>query len=234
MLFAGVRLGIIAPPMKSCEGNFASQRLAMIEHQLRARGITDERVLEVMGDLAREQFIGPAHRHEAYEDRPVPIGSGQTISQPYIVALMSQELAVGPDCHVLEIGAGSGYQTAILARLAKEVFAVERIAELARRAGDVLDELGITNVTLTTADGTLGLPEHAPFDRIICAAAGPDVPEAWIEQLADGGRIVMPVGGSETQNLIALDKHGQKTSRRNLCGVRFVRLIGQQGWNDYA
>jgi len=204
----------------------------MVERQLRARGISDERVLEVMTDLPREKFIGSAHRHEAYEDRPVPIGSGQTISQPYIVAIMSQELAVGPDHRVLDVGAGSGYQTAILARLVKEVFAIERIAELAERVDAVLADLGIDNVNLMTGDGTLGWPEEAPFDRIICGAAGPEVPEAWIEQLAEGGRIVMPVGGPEVQNLIAIDKQGGKITRRHICGVRFVKLIGQEGWDE--
>ncbi|MDY7010426.1 MAG: protein-L-isoaspartate(D-aspartate) O-methyltransferase [Planctomycetota bacterium] len=207
-------------------------RRAMVEYQLRARGISDERVLEVMAEIPREKFIAQARRDEAYEDRPVPIGSGQTISQPYIVALMSQELSVGPDHRVLDVGAGSGYQTAILARLGREVFAIERIEELADRAGAVLAELGIDNVTLMTGDGTLGWAEEAPFDRIICGAAGPDVPEAWIEQLAEGGRIVMPVGGPDVQNLIAIDKKGGKITRRHICGVRFVRLIGQQGWNE--
>ncbi len=218
--------------MDTCEGNFAGLRRAMVERQLRARGISDERVLEVMTDLPREKFIGQAHRHEAYEDRPLSIGSGQTISQPYIVALMSQELAVAPAHRVLDVGAGSGYQTAILARMGREVFAIERIAELAGRAEAVLAELGIDNITLTVGDGTLGWAEEAPFDRIICGAAGPDVPEAWIEQLAEGGRIVMPVGGPEVQNLIAIEKHDDKITRRNICGVRFVRLIGQQGWGE--
>ena len=204
----------------------------MVERQLRARGISDERVLEVMTDLPREKFIGQSHRHEAYEDRPLPIGAGQTISQPYVVALMSQELDVGSDHRVLDVGAGSGYQTAILARLGREVFAVERISELAERAKATLDELGITNVTLKIGDGTLGWAEHAPFDRIICGAAGPDVPEAWIEQLADDGRIVMPVGGPEVQNLITVEKHGDKITRRDICGVRFVKLIGRQGWGQ--
>ena len=135
-----------------------------------------------MSEIPRERFVGPAHQHEAYADRPVPIGAGQTISQPYVVALMTQELDVRPDHRVLDVGAGSGYQTAILARLAREVFAVERIAELAGGAAAVLEGLGLTNVTLTTGDGTLGWPEHAPYDRIICGAGGPDVPAAWIEQ----------------------------------------------------
>lgn len=216
--------------MKSKEADFAVLRQMMVRDQLRGRGIHDERALQVMAELPRDRFIGPGHRHEAYEDRPVPIGAGQTISQPYIVALMTQELDVHPDHRVLDVGAGSGYQTAILAGLAKEVFAIERIDELGAQAAEVLEELALTNVTLTTGDGTLGWPEHAPFDRIICGAAGPDVPQAWIEQLADGGRIVMPAGGSEMQVLIAVDRHGDRITRRDICGVRFVRLIGEEGW----
>jgi len=218
--------------MSPYEDNFVRQRRDMIELQLRARGIRDERVLKVMGELPREKFIGPVHRDEAYEDRPVPIGAGQTISQPYVVALMTEALKVEPRHRVLEIGAGSGYQTAILAKLAKEVFAIERIAELAERASKVLLELGIDNVQLRVGDGTLGWPEQAPFDRILCAAAAPDVPEAWIEQLADNGRIVMPIGGPEMQNLFLITKQGDKITHENLGGVRFVKLIGKQGWEE--
>ena len=218
--------------MCSYEDKFARQRQDMVEYQLRARGIRDERVLKVMGELPREKFIGPVYREEAYEDRPVPIGAGQTISQPYIVALMTEALKVEPHHRVLEIGAGSGYQTAILAKLAKEVFAIERIAELAERASKVLQDLGIDNVHLRVGDGTLGWPEQAPFDRILCAAAGPDVPEAWIEQLADNGRIVMPIGGPEMQNLFLITKQGGKITHENLGGVRFVKLIGKQGWQE--
>jgi len=145
---------------------------------------------------------------------------------------MVQELDLRPEHRVLDVGAGSGYQTAILARLAREAFAIERIGPLARSASAALAELGIRNVTLTVGDGTLGWPEHAPFDRIVCGAAGPEVPEAWIEQLADGGRLVMPTGGPEVQTLVVVDKHAGRTSRRNLCGVRFVRLIGREGWPE--
>ena len=218
--------------MKGKETDFALLRQMMVADQLRGRDIRDERVLKVMAEVPREKFVGPGQQDEAYEDRPVPIGAGQTISQPYIVALMTQELDVRPSHRVLDVGAGSGYQTAILAGLAKEVFAIERIEELRQRAAGVLEELGLTNVTLITGDGTLGWPEQAPFDRIICGAAGPDVPETWLEQLAEGGRIVMPVGGPEMQVLVAVDKRGGKTARRRICGVRFVRLIGRQGWAD--
>ena len=204
----------------------------MVARQLQRRDIIDQRVLDVMAEVPRERFISPEHHHEAYADRPVPIGCGQTISQPYIVALMVQHLRVGSGHRVLDVGAGSGYQTAILAKLAKEVFAIERIAALASRARATLAELALDNVTITVADGTLGWAAHAPFDRIICGAAGPDVPQLWIDQLVDGGRIVMPTGGRDIQTLIALEKRGVKTARVNICGVRFVHLIGQQGWAD--
>jgi protein-L-isoaspartate(D-aspartate) O-methyltransferase len=218
--------------MKDPEANFLRQREAMVRTQLRGRGISDPRVLEVMGELEREKFIPPDFQHDAYADCPVPIGSGQTISQPYVVALMTQELDVQAHHRVLDVGAGSGYQAAILAKLARQVYAIERIEELTRRARAVLDQLGIANVTLTTGDGTLGWPEQAPFDRILCGAAGPDVPAPWIEQLAEGGRIVMPVGPRDVQMLIALQKRSGRTTRREICGVRFVSLIGRDGWPE--
>lgn len=216
--------------MTKSEPNFEAQRALMVHRQLRPRDIHDERVLEAMGSVPREAFIQPERRWEAYEDRPVPIGFGQTISQPYVVALMTQELGVGRADRVLDVGAGSGYQAAVLAKLAGEVYAVERIAELTKRARCALDELGMANVTIATRDGTLGWPKHAPYDRIVCGAAGPNVPVAWVEQLADGGRIVMPVGGPNVQTLVAVDKHGETLTRRDICSVRFVRLIGRQGW----
>ncbi len=218
--------------MTDQEKGFAARRRHMVRDQLRARGIHDKRVLEAMGELPRERFLGPAHHHEAYEDRPVSIGAGQTISQPYIVALMMQELNVQKHHRVLDVGAGSGYQMAILARLAEEVFGIERIDELRVRAAAVLAQLGIGNVTLATGDGTRGWPEHTPFDRIVCGAAGPDVPKAWIAQLAEGGRIVAPVGSPELQMLIAVDKQSGQITRRDICGVRFVRLIGEDGWPE--
>ena len=202
----------------------------MVEEQLRSRDITDPRVLAAMGEVPREQFVPPGHRHKAHGDHPLPIGDGQTISQPYIVALMTQHLQVEPDSRVLEIGAGSGYQTAILARLAKEVIAVERITALAGAARKRLAEMGCENVRIRVGDGTLGWPDEAPFDRILCAAASPDVPEAWIDQLTEGGRIVAPVGGKDVQQLVAVDKRGGRVIRTRICGVRFVPLIGEQGW----
>jgi len=203
----------------------------MVRTQMRSRRIRDERVLAAFEQTPRELFVPAGERRDAFADQPVPIGYGQTISQPYVVALMVEELAVEPHHRVLDVGAGSGYQTAILAGLVRHVYAIERIAELTERAAAALAHLGLTNVTLRTGDGSLGWPAEAPFDRIICGAAAPDVPAAWIEQLVDGGRIVAPLGGPDSQDLIAIDKQAGRTRRRQICGVRFVRLVGQQGWD---
>ncbi len=202
----------------------------MLNRHLRGRGITNQRLLDAFETVPREKFVPEQHRGEAYADRPAPIGGGQTISQPYIVALMIQELDPRPRHRVLDVGSGSGYQAAILAKLSGHVYAAERINELAQRSMDVLGSLNIDNVTVSAHDGTLGWPDEAPFDRIICGAAAPDVPRAWIEQLEDPGRIVLPVGGRFFQTLIAVDKRNGKISRRSICDVRFVKLIGQNGW----
>jgi len=202
----------------------------MVRRQLRSRGITHAGLLEAFADIPRERFMPAERSTEAYADHPVPIGHGQTISQPFVVALMIQELDPQPEHSVLDVGAGSGYQTALLARLVRHVYAIERIDELARQAMSTLALLNVTNVSLRTGDGTVGWPEHAPFDRIICGAGAPDVPPAWIEQLVDGGRIVMPVGGLDSQTLVAVDKSRGKVLRRDICDVRFVKLIGQAGW----
>ena len=204
----------------------------MVEQQLRARGIRDPAVLDAFAKVPRDRFVPDAHRSQAYEDHPLPIGKGQTISQPYVVALMTQELGPEPHHRVLDVGAGSGYQTAILACLGGHVYALERIDELTRRATAAIAESHFDNVTIRTGDGSLGWPEEAPFDRILCGAAAPDVPQAWIDQLADGGRIVVPVGGLHAQTLIAIDKRGGRVRRRDICDVRFVRLIGQDGWRE--
>ena len=204
----------------------------MVETQLLRRGIRDQGVLQAFLEVPRDRFVPPERVAEAYADRALPIGYGQTISQPYVVALTVQELA--PKAHhvILDVGAGSGYQTAILARLVRHVWAVERLESLAQRAGRTLAALNITNVTILTQDGSGGLPAEAPFDGIVSGAAGPDVPPCWLDQLIDGGRIVIPVGGEEMQTLISLKKDGPHIRRRAICDVRFVKLIGREGWPE--
>ena len=214
------------------ETRLLASRREMVEQQLRWRGIRDEALLRAFMETPREAFLPPEVQSDAYKDCPVPIGFGQTISQPYVVALMVQELSVQPHHRVMDVGAGSGYQTAILARMARHVCAVERIEALTERSMAAIARLNIRNVSFCTADGSLGWLEEAPFDRIICGAAAPDVPPAWIDQLADGGRIVLPVGGQETQVLLAVDKSAGQIRRRQFCDVRFVKLIGRQGWPE--
>jgi len=204
----------------------------MMSDQLRRRGITHEGVLEAFSAVPRERFVPPERRHEAYEDRPIPIGRGQTISQPYVVALMLEELDPKETDRVLDVGAGSGYQTALLARLVAHVYAIERIDVLAERAMAALADVGAVNVTMKVGDGSLGWPEEAPFDGIICGAGAPHVPKAWESQLADGGRIVLPIGQAGAQSLVVLEKAGRKFHRRRICDVRFVKLIGKHAWPE--
>jgi len=212
------------------EERHALARKNMVDKQLRARGITHPGVLAAFEQVPRHRFVPEEYLSETYADRPLPIGRGQTISQPLVVAMMLQHLNLRPDHRILEIGAGSGYQTALLARLAGHVYAIERIEDLAERAMAVLAAINVSNVTLCTGDGSGGWPEEAPFDGIICAAATPAVPETWIEQLADGGRIVIPVGHESSQTLQVVEKDGEKTKTRSICDVRFVKLIGRHGW----
>lgn len=216
--------------MDSQKDNFAVSRRRMVDTQLRGRGIFDPAVLGAFAEVPREMFVPPEQIDEVYGDHPVPIGAGQTISQPYIVAIMVQELAVKPGHRILDIGAGRGYQTAILAKLAGHVYAIERIDSLAKQACGTLARLNIDNVTLCVDDGSGGWPEEAPFDGIICGAAAPEIPQSWTHQLADGGRIVAPTGGENSQILSVLEKHGDKLTRRDICDVRFVKLIGKHGW----
>jgi protein-L-isoaspartate(D-aspartate) O-methyltransferase len=223
---------IISPVASTSEEKLRRARRAMVEDQLRARGITDAGILRAFEAIPRERFVPGDRLGQAYGDYPVPIGHGQTISQPYVVALMIRHLDPQPHHRVLDVGAGSGYQTAILAGLVRHVYAVERIAELTERAIGTLAGLNITNVTFCTQDGSVGLPSEAPFDGIICGAAAPDVPDCWIDQLADGGRIVAPTGGPYVQSLVVLKKHGDEVERRGICDVRFVKLIGEQGWPE--
>ena len=216
--------------MSLSEAKLLELRRQMVDAQLRSRQINDPRILGAFMDTPREKFIPPGWQHDAYSDCPVPIGYGQTISQPYVVALMVHELDVEDTHRVLDVGCGSGYQTAVIARLARHVYGIERIGQLTERATALLRELGLTNVTLRTGDGSLGWPEEAPFDRIICGAASPEAPQSWIDQLADGGRVVTPVGGPDVQTLVVVTRQGDSISRRSVCDVRFVKLIGKEGW----
>ncbi len=218
--------------MDTTEDKWLPHRRKMVDEHLRARGITDSKLLEAFLTVPRERFLPASYQDKAYCDHPLPIGHGQTISQPLVVALMVRELRPQPHHRVLDVGAGSGYQTAILARLVSHVYAVERINELTERAIDTLAGIGCDNVTVVTADGTLGLPEEAPYDGIVCGAAGPNVPESWLSQVVDGGRIVMPVGPRDEQMLIVLQRNGETFTRREVCRVRFVKLIGQHGWRQ--
>ena len=216
--------------MNGKEGEPAAARKKMVEFQLRARGISNAGILRAFEQVPRERFVPGERISEAYADHPVPIGCGQTVSQPLVVAMMMEELAIRPHHRILDVGSGSGYQTALLAGLAAHVYAIERIEELSTRAAAVLTDLNITNVTMRTGDGTLGWAEQAPFDGIICGAGSPRVPAAWIEQLTDGGRIVAPVGGSDSQTIVVVRKEGDNVTRREVCDVRFVKLIGKEAW----
>jgi len=203
----------------------------MVEEQLRARGLQSESVLEAMGMIPRELFLPPSRHHEAYIDQALPLSQGQTISQPFMVAVMTEALDLDPSYRVLEIGTGSGYQTAILAHLAAEVFSIERIPELAYQAEDALDDLGCENVRIRVADGTLGWPDEAPFDGILVTAGAPRIPESLKGQLIeDGGRLVVPVGDRFVQELVRVTRKGDSFESENLLACRFVPLLGEEGW----
>ncbi len=202
----------------------------MVEQQLVARGIRDARVLAAMGQIPRHRFVPPFLEGRAYDDGPLPIGEGQTISQPFIVAEMTQALRLTGSEKVLEIGTGSGYQTAILCRLAAEVVTVERIGVLTTRARRTLEELDIRNVKFVSGDGTLGVPEEAPFERIIVTAAAPEIPGPLFEQLREEGILVIPVGGRYEQELIGVTKRDGRPRRDFLGGCRFVPLVGEHGF----
>lgn len=215
---------------------FAVERERMLRVHLEGRGIKDKRVLCAMAEVRREAFVPEDYRGQAYSDGPLPIGDGQTISQPYIVALMTQELQVGRECSVLELGTGSGYQTAVLARLAAKVYTVERLGGLSAGAKAVLEGLGLENVEYYVGDGSCGWPgegggvsgpEGGMFERIMITAAVPEVPEPVMEQLADGGRLVAPVGGPSVQRLMEYEKVRGRIKERFICDVRFVRLLGE-------
>ncbi|MFP4476648.1 MAG: protein-L-isoaspartate(D-aspartate) O-methyltransferase [Desulfatibacillaceae bacterium] len=204
----------------------------MVERQIKARGITDERVLDAFRNVERHKFVPEALRDQAYRDFPLPIGEGQTISQPYIVAEMTQSLQIGPEDRVLEIGTGSGYQAAILAELAHRVYTIERIRSLYIRVRKLFDELHYHNIVTKCADGTLGWPEEAPFDAIIVTAGAPAIPEALVAQLAEGGRMIIPSGDTDMQTLTRIVRDQDGISETTMGGCRFVKLIGQHGWSE--
>jgi len=213
----------------------AAAKEHMLRRDLKGRDIRDPRVLAVMTKVPREEFVPESHRDQAYSDGPLPIGMEQTISQPYIVALMTQELRVSKDCEVLEIGTGSGYQTAVLSKLAKKVYTVEKFAELSQSAQTALARLGIENVEFHVGDGSIGwptsrLPSSGCFDRIMLTAAVPQMPKPLTEQLVDGGIIIAPVGYSGVQELIICEKKADRFIERAICDVRFVKLRGKYGF----
>ncbi len=212
--------------------DFQIARKRMVEGQIARRGITSPRVLEAFLDTPRHLFIPKIQHLFAYEDGPLPIGKGQTISQPYIVAYMTERLNLGGEERVLEIGTGSGYQAAILGKLAAEVHTVERHPSLAKSAAQLLADLGYENIQVHLGDGTRGLLDFAPYDAIMVTAAAPDVPDPLLDQLADGGRLIMPVGGRGGQMLHLYQRRGEEIIRDNLAPVAFVPLIGDHGWPD--
>jgi protein-L-isoaspartate(D-aspartate) O-methyltransferase len=214
------------------EAYFSTERQRMVDEQLLERDIVDPRVVDAMRITPRHSFVPIEHRHLAYADGPLPIGRGQTISQPYIVALMTQLLELKGDETVLEIGTGSGYQAAVLASIAKEIHTVERYADLARLAARVLDDLGLRNVHVHVGDGSRGLVEFAPFAAIIVTAAAPSIPKPLLEQLAEGGRLVIPVGSRGGQILERWRRCGSEYDRDAITPVAFVPLRGQFGWDE--
>ncbi len=211
---------------------YEKQRHLMVEHQLKARGIKDERVLAAMGTVQRHLFVDEKLRDRAYEDCAHSIGEGQTISQPYMVAVMTELLELKGDEKVLEIGTGSGYQGAVLSLLASEVFTVERVRPLALKVQALYRELGYSNINVITGDGTLGLPGQAPFDGIIVTAAAPRIPDALTDQLKTGGRLVIPVGSRYSQILYQVKKTASGISTSLSTGCVFVPLIGRNGWQE--
>jgi protein-L-isoaspartate(D-aspartate) O-methyltransferase len=218
------------PPQKGSarggEETFARLRALMVDRQIAARGITDSAVLDAMRSVPRHLFVSEEHRSEAYEDYPLPIGHGQTISQPFIVAAMTEALALSPKSRVLEIGTGSGYQAAVLAEIANEVFTIEIIEPLGRHAETTLITLGYTNISVKIGDGYRGWPEHAPFDAIIVTAAPDHIPQPLVDQLAMDGRMVLPLGDEE-QTMVILRKTPKGIIREDRYGVRFVPMTGE-------
>ncbi len=213
--------------------DFAVARRRMVEEQIGARGIKDPALLEAFRQVPRHLFVDEALWGQAYNDHPLSIGQGQTISQPYMVALMTDALGLTGSEKVLEIGTGSGYQTAILARLADWVYSIERLPRLSHRAQAVLEQLKIFNVNLLVGDGTKGWPPEAPYQAIMVTAGGPRVPRPLLEQLDQGGRLVVPVGDRRLQTLVRVTRRGDDFVREDLGGCRFVDLVGEHGWKDH-
>ncbi len=213
------------------KADFAKLRHQMVRDQIARRGVNDPAVLSAMGQVPRHLFVPAELVRDAYGDYPLPIGEGQTISQPYIVALMTQAAQLDPESKVLEIGTGSGYAAAVLSRIAREVYSIERVHPLVERAKHALKEAGYTNVRIFEGDGSLGLPEQAPFDAIIVTAGAPVVPQSFLSQLNVGGRVIIPVGDALSQQLLRLKKLPNNTYAQEVLElVRFVPLIGEQGW----
>lgn len=212
---------------------YKNQRIRMVDSQLRSRGIRDEKVLKAMEKIPRHLFVDEGLRDQAYSDGPLPIGENQTISQPYIVALMTEALELTGRDKVLEIGTGSGYQTAVLAEIAERVLSIERIAFLASRARKLIESLNYFNVAIRVGDGTLGWQDEAPFDGILVTAGSPEIPKTFVEQLAVGGRLVIPVGDRSSQQLIRVTRKSEDVrdlKKEDFGGCRFVNLIGEYGW----
>lgn len=210
----------------------AGQRRKMVEEQLGGRGIKDLRLLEAMSRVPRHLFTLNSLRHRAYGDTPLPIGENQTISQPYIVAAMTEALALKGHERVLEIGTGSGYQTAVAAELVAQVFTIERINALSRKAQQILERLGYANIVFKMFDGTYGWPDQAPFDAIMVTASAKEIPEALIKQLGEGGKLVAPAGDADKQKLLVLTKNGDRVSRKEIGDCKFVPLVGKYGWPE--
>jgi protein-L-isoaspartate(D-aspartate) O-methyltransferase len=211
---------------------YERQREEMVRHQLKSRGINDPNVLEALGTVPRHLFVSEALRDQAYGDYPLPIGEQQTISQPYIVAEMTQALALCKDDRVLEIGTGSGYQAAVLAEIVFRVYTIERIRALYIQARNLLDKLHYHNIVMRCTDGTAGWQDESPFDAIMVTAGAPEVPTELLDQLAEGGRMIVPVGNQHSQDLIKITKDKYGIHKSNLGGCRFVKLIGAHGWKE--
>ncbi|MGC8658533.1 MAG: protein-L-isoaspartate(D-aspartate) O-methyltransferase [Desulfomonilaceae bacterium] len=212
--------------------NFSRARELMVKRQIEARGVSDRRVLAAMREVPRHIFVGKSQWNNAYDDCPLPIGFGQTISQPYMVAIMTELLHLTGDEKVLELGTGSGYQAAILAKLCRWVYTVERIPELSEKAKENTASCGLTNITFIVSDGTKGWPQEAPYDGMVVTAGAPHVPDPLFEQLAEGGRLVIPIGDRFSQNLKVVEKVKGQIKTSNYFDCRFVDLIGEHGWSE--